>query len=81
MILQHSQQIMAQHVQQAQAQIQSLLQQSTSGGLAKPDFLIDAFSNANQSTASRNFTSLLDNIPGEVRPVNADASQNSNSSK
>uniref|UniRef100_A0A336LHZ0 Branchpoint-bridging protein n=1 Tax=Culicoides sonorensis TaxID=179676 RepID=A0A336LHZ0_CULSO len=47
---------------------------------SKPDFLIDAFSNANQSMAtSRNFTNLLESIPGEVRPAHTENSQNSNS--
>lgn len=97
MLLQHSQQLMAQQAlalqQQLQQQNQSqvLLQTPlltaasalTASSLLKQDFLIDAFSNANQSMASsRNFTNLLDNIPGEVRPThNAENSQNTNSSK
>lgn len=98
MLLQHSQQLMAQQALAIQQQLaqqnqqQSLIQtpliQASSAAAAlntnsaiKPDFLIDAFSNANQSMASsRNFTNLLENIPGEVRPANTENSQNSNSS-
>lgn len=97
MLLQHSQQLMAQqalalHQQlQQQNQPQALLQTPLLTAAAsvlsgtpaiKPDFLIDAFSNANQSMASsRNFTNLLDNIPGEVKPTHTENSQNSNSRK
>lgn len=97
MLLQHSQQLMAQQALALQQQLQqqnqpqALLQTPlltaasalTASSLLKQDFLIDAFSNANQSMASsRNFTNLLDNIPGEVRPThNAENSQNTNSCK
>lgn len=98
MLLQHSQQLMAQQALALQQQLQqqnqpqALLQTplltavsalSASAAL-KQDFLIDAFSNANQSMASsRNFTNLLENIPGDVRPVttHTENSQNTNSSK
>lgn len=96
MLLQHSQQLMAQQALAIQQQLQqqnqpqALLQTPllTAASILsatpaiKPDFLIDAFSNANQSMASsRNFTNLLDNIPGEVRPAHTENSQNSNSGK
>ncbi|XP_063703652.1 splicing factor 1 [Culicoides brevitarsis] len=89
MLLQHSQQLMAQQAlalqQQLQQQNQSqgllqtpLLTAASIGAAIKQDFLIDAFSNANQSMASsRNFTNLLENIPGDVRPATTNVIENS----